>query len=47
MLSSAHFSSRAGLYRGVVPTVQRASLLTATQLGTYDEIKQALLRGGV
>jgi hypothetical protein len=24
--------------------VQRAALLTATQLGTYDEIKQTLLR---
>ena len=36
----------AGLYRGVVPTVQRAALLTATQLGTYDEIKHALLRVG-
>lgn len=35
-----------GLYRGVVPTVQRAALLTATQLGTYDEIKHALLALG-
>ena len=35
-----------GLFRGVIPTVQRAALLTATQLGTYDEIKHALLRGG-
>lgn len=33
-----------GLFRGVVPTVQRAALLTATQLGTYDEIKHTLLR---
>jgi solute carrier family 25 protein 14/30 len=36
-----------GLYRGVVPTVQRAALLTGTQLGTYDEIKQRLLGGGL
>lgn len=40
------FIDFAGLFRGVVPTVQRAALLTATQLGTYDEIKQTLLRGG-
>jgi solute carrier family 25 protein 14/30 len=32
-----------GLFRGVLPTVQRAALLTATQLGTYDHIKQFLL----
>ena len=36
-----------GLYRGVVPTIQRAALLTATQLGTYDEIKHTLLRAKV
>ena len=33
-----------GLFRGVVPTIKRAALLTATQLGTYDHIKQFLLR---
>ena len=35
-----------GLFRGVGPTIQRAALLTATQLGTYDHIKQTLLRLG-
>jgi hypothetical protein len=33
----------AGLCRGIVPTMQRGGLLTATQLGTYDHIKQYLL----
>ena len=34
--------------KGVVPTTQRAALLTASQLGSYDHIKQALLtRGGL
>lgn len=32
-----------GLYRGVGPTVQRAAILTATQLGTYDHIKHFIL----
>lgn len=31
-----------GLFRGVVPTMQRAALLTATQLGTYDHVKHLL-----
>jgi hypothetical protein len=31
----------------VVPTVQRAALLTATQLGSYDEIKHSMLRAGL
>jgi hypothetical protein len=34
----------AGLYRGVVPTMKRGGLLTATQLGTYDHIKHAILK---
>lgn len=34
----------AGLYRGVVPTTQRAIILTATQFATYDEMKYMLLR---
>jgi len=34
----------AGLYRGVGPTTQRAALLTAAQLASYDHIKQLLLR---
>lgn len=37
----------AGLYRGVGPTTQRAMLLTATQLASYDHIKQAVTRSGV
>ena len=28
-----------GLFRGTVPTMQRAAILTATQLGTYDHAK--------
>jgi hypothetical protein len=32
-----------GLYRGVGPTTQRAALLTAAQLGSYDHIKHFLL----
>ena len=33
--------------RGVVPTMQRGALLTATQLGTYDQVKHAILDLGV
>eukprot|EP01113_Clastostelium_recurvatum_P041917 TRINITY_DN6735_c0_g1_i1.p1 TRINITY_DN6735_c0_g1~~TRINITY_DN6735_c0_g1_i1.p1 ORF type:complete len:322 (+),score=31.93 TRINITY_DN6735_c0_g1_i1:44-967(+) len=36
-----------GLYKGVVPTTQRAAILTATQLASYDHIKQAVLAAGV
>lgn len=36
----------AGLYRGTVPTVQRAAILTATQLGVYDHVKHAILARG-
>ena len=32
-----------GLYRGTVPTVQRAAILTATQLGLYDHVKHFIL----
>lgn len=32
-----------GLYKGVGPTTQRATLLTASQLASYDHIKHALL----
>lgn len=35
-----------GFYKGVVPTTQRAALLTASQLASYDHIKQALRRSG-
>jgi hypothetical protein len=34
------------LYRGTLPTVQRAAILTATQLGTYDHTKHAILERG-
>lgn len=33
-----------GLYRGIIPTVQRATLLTAVQISSYDHIKHLLLR---
>jgi len=33
-----------GLYRGVNPTTQRAALLTASQLSSYDHVKYFLLR---
>lgn len=35
-----------GLYAGVVPTVLRAAVLTATQIPTYDHTKHALLNRG-
>jgi hypothetical protein len=35
-----------GLWQGVVPSVQRAALLTATQVPTYDEFKRQALRRG-
>ncbi|KAF6264115.1 mitochondrial carrier domain-containing protein [Scenedesmus sp. NREL 46B-D3] len=37
----------AGMYWGVVPTVQRAIVLTATQFATYDEVKYLLLGQGL
>eukprot|EP00041_Stephanoeca_diplocostata_P024534 m.625054 g.625054 ORF g.625054 m.625054 type:complete len:315 (+) comp22546_c0_seq29:161-1105(+) len=36
-----------GLYRGTVPTMKRAAILTATQLGTYDHVKQGILKSGL
>mgnify|MGYP003385917982 CR=1 FL=1 len=36
-----------GMCRGIVPTMQRGGLLTATQLGTYDHIKHYILDLGV
>ena len=36
----------AGLYRGVTPTVIRASILTASQLSSYDHSKRLMLRSG-
>lgn len=35
-----------GLWQGVVPSVQRAALLTATQVPSYDEFKRQALRRG-
>lgn len=35
-----------GLYRGVVPTTQRAMILTASQLPSYDHGKHMLLASG-
>jgi len=36
----------AGLYRGIVPTTQRAMILTASQLPSYDHTKNALIKSG-
>eukprot|EP00897_Mesotaenium_endlicherianum_P002213 jgi/Mesen1/2019/ME000148S01121 len=36
-----------GLYRGVVPSMQRAALLTAAQIPSYDQTKHLLLNSGV
>jgi hypothetical protein len=36
-----------GLYKGVWPTTQRAALLTATQLASYDHIKHFILNVGL
>ena len=33
----------AGLYKGVIPTTQRAALLTASQLASYDQSKHAII----
>ncbi|SGY70214.1 BQ5605_C004g03121 [Microbotryum silenes-dioicae] len=33
----------AGLYRAIAPTVLRAGILTASQLGTYDHAKHTLM----
>ncbi|EGG17660.1 mitochondrial substrate carrier family protein [Cavenderia fasciculata] len=35
-----------GLYKGTVPTTQRAALLTASQLSSYDHIKHTLIDAG-
>jgi hypothetical protein len=35
-----------GLYQGMGPNVQRAALLTASQVGTYDHAKHTLLNAG-
>ena len=36
-----------GLYRGVGPTTQRAAMLTATQVPSYDHTKHTLLNAGL
>ncbi|KAI9297764.1 mitochondrial carrier [Neoconidiobolus thromboides FSU 785] len=36
-----------GLYKGVGPTTQRAMLLTASQLASYDHFKQSLLKSNL
>lgn len=38
---------RAALWRGVVPAMQKAAVVTSVQLSTYDELKHALLARGV
>lgn len=36
-----------GLYRGLLPTMQRAALLNAAQAPSYDHAKHALLNAGL
>lgn len=36
-----------GLYRGLAPTMQRAALLNAAQVPSYDHAKHALLNAGI
>lgn len=36
----------AGLYRGVGPTTQRAAILTASQLASYDQAKHWIIQHG-
>mgnify|MGYP002633481368 CR=1 FL=1 len=36
-----------GFYRGLMPTVIRATMLNGTKLGTYDSTKQFLTRKGM
>ena len=36
-----------GLWRGTAPTVQRATLLTASQVPTYDQVKHDVVRRGL
>ncbi len=35
-----------GLWKGTVPNMQRAAILTASQLSSYDAFKHAVLDGG-
>lgn len=39
-----HHEGILGLYRGIAPTVQRATVGTAVQIASYDHIKHILLR---
>lgn len=41
-----HEGGVAALYKGALPTVVRASMLTSAQLASYDESKRFLLRNG-
>jgi len=36
-----------GLYKGMIPTTMRASVLTSAQLSSYDHTKRVLLRNGL
>lgn len=42
-----HEGGTRALWQGVAPNVQRAALLTAAQVGTYDESKNAIKRAGL
>ena len=45
--SIVHHNGIVGLWKGVVPSMQRAALLTATQIASYDHSKQMVLNSGV
>merc|ERR1719474_2390313 len=36
-----------GLWTGVMPTTYRAAVVAAAEIGSYDEVKSALLRHGL
>ncbi|XP_066283447.1 mitochondrial substrate carrier family protein ucpB-like [Branchiostoma lanceolatum] len=42
-----HTEGLRGLYRGIGPTVQRAAILTASQIPSYDHTKHAILNAGL
>jgi len=46
-LSIAESEGIRGLYAGVSPTVQRATLVAAAELASYDEIKQRIIKSGL
>jgi solute carrier family 25 protein 14/30 len=47
MASIARTEGLSGLYRGLVPTMQRAALLNAAQAPSYDHAKHMLLNAGI